>query len=165
MARSYQNYKQNLNEQEQKLLEIGQRVQPYEKNFVFVEKNIDIFTEFQDDQKNNIKIIFHRFKEGSESFEVEFTVNGFSGEAFKTDTKHFFKIISTVVEAINEFIDKYQPTQIFIEGYDKLGKQGQKDRIWLQYAKVNLKADNYTLGIHPKGFGLQKNSKSETNIN
>jgi len=159
MARSYQNYKQNLNEQEQRLFEIGQRVQPYEKDFVFIEKGIDILTEFKDDQKNNIQVVFHRFKEGSNSFEVEFTVNGFSGEAFKTDTKHFFKIISTVVQVINEFIEKYQPTQLFIEGEDKLGKQGQKNNIWMQYVKVNLNADDYVIGTYPKGFAIQNNKK------
>jgi hypothetical protein len=161
MARTYQNYKQNLNESEQKLYEIGQRVQPYEKDFWFSEKGNMIYTDFRDDQRNDISVRFHRFKEGSDSFEVEFAVNGYSGEAFKTDTKHFFKIISTVVQAINEFIEKFQPSQIFIEGEDKIGKQGQKDRIWIQYAKVNLKANDYVLGTYPKGFGLQKNNKIE----
>ena len=156
MAQSYFNYKQNLNENEQKLLEIGQLVQPYEKDFLFSEKGNMIYTDFKDDQKNNISVRFHRFKEGSNSFEVEFAINGFSGEAFKTETKHFFKIISTVVQTINEFIEKYQPTQLFIEGADKLGKEGQKDKIWVQYAKVNLDADGYVLGTYPKGFGLQK---------
>lgn len=159
MAQSYQNYKQNLNEQEQKLLEIGQLVQPYEKDFSFNERANTIFADFKDDQRNNISVRFHRFEKGSNSFEVEFGINGFSGEAFKTDTQHFFKIISTVIQAINEFIEKYQPTQLFIEGADKLGKEGQKDKIWLQYAKVNIKADDYTLGTYPKGFGLQKNIK------
>ncbi len=156
MAQSHSNYKQNLNENDQKLLEIGQLVQPYEKDFLFVELGNIIMTEFNDDQKNRVRIKFHKFKEGSNSFEVEFDINGFSGEAFKTETKHFFKIISTVVQAINEFIEKYQPTQLFIEGADKLGKEGQKDKIWIQYAKVNLEADNYVLGTYPKGFGLQK---------
>jgi hypothetical protein len=156
MAQSYINYKQNLNEDEQKLLEIGQLIQPYEKDFLFSEKGNMIYTDFKDDQKNNISVRFHRFKEDSNSFEVEFAINGFSGEAFKTDTKHFFKIISTVVQAINEFIEKYQPTQLFIEGADKLGKEGQKDKIWIQYAKINLDADGYVLGTYPKGFGLQK---------
>jgi hypothetical protein len=160
MARTYQNYKQNLNESEQKLYEIGQRVQPYEKDFAFIELGNTIMAEFNDDQKNKVRVNFHRFKEGSDSFEVEFDVNGYSGEAFKTDTKHFFKIISTVVQVINEFIKKYQPTQIFIEGEDKIGKPGQKDKIWVQYAKVNLKADDYVLGTYPKGFGLQKNNKT-----
>lgn len=157
MARSYQNYKQNLNEQEQRLFEIGQLVQPYEKDFLFIEKGIDILIEFKDDQKNNIKVIFHRFKEGSNGFEIEFTINGFSGEAFKTDTKHFFKIISTVIQAINEFIEKYQPTQLFIEGLDKEYKEGQKNKIWLQYIKVNLNADDYVIGNHKNGFMIQNN--------
>jgi len=159
MAQSYSNYKQNLNEHEQKLLEIGQLVQPYETDFYFSEKGNMVYTDFKDDQRNNISVRFHRFKEDSNSFEVEFAVNGFSGEAFKTETKHFFKIISTVVQAINEFIEKYQPTQLFIEGADKIGKEGQKDKIWVQYAKVNLDADGYVLGTYPKGFGLQKINK------
>lgn len=159
MARSYQNYKQNLNESEQKLLEIGQLVQPYDINFSFREVGNTILTYFRDDHQNRIGVMFHRFKEGSESFEVEFTVNGYSGEAFKTDTKHFFKIISTVVQIINEFIERYQPSQLFIEGDDKLGKKGQKNKIWLQYIKVNLKADNYVVGNNPNGFSIQNKNK------
>jgi hypothetical protein len=157
MARSYLNYKQNINEHEQKLLEIGQRVQPYEKDFLFSEKGIDILTNFKDDQQNNIDIMFHRFKEGSTGYEVEFTINNRSVEAFKTDLKHFFKIISTVVQAINEFIEKYQPTQLFIEGEDKPDKLGQKNNIWIQYIKVNLKADEYVVGNYKNGFMIQNN--------
>lgn len=157
MARSYQNYKQNLNESEQKLQEIGQLVQPYEKDFVFGERENTIMTEFNDDQRNRVRVKFHRFKEGSDSFEVEFDMNGHSGEAFKTNTKHFFKIISTVIQAINEFIEKYQPTQLYIEAFEKQGKIDQKNKIWIQYAKVNLKADDYIIGNQGNGFGIQKN--------
>jgi hypothetical protein len=157
MARTYQNFKQNLNESEQKLLEIGQRVQPYDTDFLFGEKGKMVYTDFRDEQKNEISVRFHRFKEGSNGFEVEFTVNNRSVEAFKTDTKHFFKIISTVVQVINEFIEKYKPTQLFIEGEDKEDKQGQKSTIWLQYIKVNLKADNYVVGNHKNGFMIQNN--------
>jgi hypothetical protein len=159
MAQSYLNYKQNLTESEQKLLEIGQLVSPYQTSFDFEDRNDMVKTVFKDDQGNIIDVRFHRFKEGSNSFEVEFTVNGFSGEAFKTNTKHFFKIVSTVVQAINQFIEEYQPSQLWIEGFDKPGKEGQKSPIWMQYAKVNIKADDYTLGTHLKGFGLQKNIK------
>jgi hypothetical protein len=63
MARSYQNYKQNLNESEQKLLEIGQLVQPYDKDFIFTESGNSIMTEFNDDQRNRIRVKFHRFKQ------------------------------------------------------------------------------------------------------
>jgi hypothetical protein len=159
MARTYQNFKQNLNESEQKLYEIGQRVQPYDTDFLFGEKGNMVYTDFRDEQKNEISVRFHRFKEGSNGFEVEFTVNNRSVEAFKTDTKHFFKIISTVVQVINEFIEKYKPTQLFIEGEDKEDKQGQKNSIWLQYIKVNLKADEYVVGNHKNGFMIQNNNK------
>lgn len=159
MAQSYLNYKQNLNEQEQKLLEIGQLVQPYEKDFTFNEIGNMIRTDFRDDQFNDISVRFHRFKPGSTGFEVEFTINNRSVEAFKTDTKHFFKIISTVVQAINVFISRYNPTQLFIEGEDKPDKVGQKNKLWLQYAKVNLNADDYVMGNYKNGFMIQTNKK------
>ena len=157
MARSYQNYKQNLNESELKLQEIGQLVKPYDSNFIFNEIGNMVRSDFRDDQKNDISVRFHRFKEGSTGYEVEFTINNQSIEAFKTDLKHFFKIISTVVQVINEFIEKYQPTQLFIEATNKPGKEGQKDKIWLQYIKVNLKADGYVIGNQGDGFSIQNN--------
>jgi hypothetical protein len=159
MAQSYLNYKQNLNESEQKLLEIGQLVPPYQEAFDFEDRGHMFITIFKDNKGNTIDVRFHRFKQGSNSFEVEFVINSFSAQAFKTDTKHFFKIISTVVHAVNQFIKEHQPDQLHIEGFDKPGKEGQKDKVWLQYAKVNIQADNYTLGISPTGFGLQKNIK------
>tara|TARA_R110000868_G_scaffold358790_1_gene620510 strand:- start:14 stop:496 length:483 start_codon:yes stop_codon:yes gene_type:complete len=159
MARSYKNYKQNLNEGELKLLEIGQLVQPYEKDFKFINDGINILTDFKDDKNNDIKVMFHRFKEDSESFEVEFMVNKQSGEAFKTNTKHFFKIISTVVQVINEFIQHYQPSQLYIDAFNKPNKEGQKNKIWMQYAKVNLKADGYVIGNQGNGFGIQNKNK------
>jgi hypothetical protein len=158
MAQTYLNFKQNLNEQEQKLLEIGQLVEPYETDFHFSEKGNMIYVDFKDHERNNISVRFHRFKEGSNGFEVEFTINNHSVEAFKTSVKHFFKIISTVIQIINEFIEKYQPTQLFIEALNKPGKEGQKDKIWLQYIKVNLKADGYIIGNQGNGFTIQKNN-------
>ena len=164
MAQSYLNYKQNLNESEQKLLEIGQLVPPYQETFDFEDRGHMFITIFKDNKANTIDVRFHRFKQGSNSFEVEFVINGFSAQAFKTDTKHFFKIISTVVHAVNQFIKEHQPDQLHIEGFDKPGKEGQKDKVWLQYAKVNIQADSYTLGISPKGFGLQKNKNNKLKI-
>ena len=156
MARSYINYKQNLNEQEQKLLEIGQLVQPYINNFNWVEQGNTIQTEFKDDKDNLIEVKFHRFKQGSTGFEAEFTINKNSIESFKTTTNHFFKIISTVVTAVNDFLKKYNPSQLFIEGDDKPGKEGQKNRIWIQYIKVNIEGEGYALGsMGSKGFALQ----------
>lgn len=161
MARTYNNYIQNLSENEQKLQEIGQLVPPYEKDFTFGEKGNMIYANFNDDEKNDISVRFHRFKEGSNGFEVEFAINNRSVEAFKTSTKHFFKIISTVIQVINEFIDKFSPSQLFIEGLDKEDKLGQKNKIWLQYIKVNLKADEYVIGNYKNGFIIQNNNKTQ----
>jgi hypothetical protein len=159
MAQSYLNFKQNLNESDQKLLEIGQLVDPYIKDFMFNEVGNTISTNFKDDQHNDISVRFHKFKKESSGYEVEFTINNKSAEAFKTDTKHFFKIISTVTHAINKFIEVYNPTQLFIEGMDKPSKEGQKNIIWLQYIKVNLDATDYVIGNHKNGFMIQKNTK------
>lgn len=160
MARTYLNYIQNLNESEQKLYEIGQRVSPYDTDFWFEERGNIIYTDFNDDQKNRVTVKFHRFKEGSSSFEVEFDINGHSVEAFKANLNHFFKIISTIVQIVNEFIEKYTPTQLFIEAINKPGKEGQKDKIWLQYIKVNLKANGYVIGNQGDGFSIQKNKNN-----
>lgn len=157
MARSYNNWKQNLNEQELKLQEIGQLVQPYTSNFNWKDEGNTIKTEFKDDKNNLIEVMFHRFKQGSNGFEAEFTVNKQGMEAFKTEMKHFFKIVSTVIYATNNFIKKYKPTQLLIEGLDKEGKEGQKNKIWLQYFKVNVEGDGYTIGNAKKGFMLQNN--------
>jgi hypothetical protein len=156
MARSYLNYKQNLNEQEQKLLEIGQLVKPYHTDFNFDESGHNISTMFKDDQENTIEIQFYRLDKNSNGFEIDFMINGNSVEAFKTSTKHFFKIISTVAHAINKFIETFQPTQLFIDALNKPGKENQKNKIWLQYVKVNLKADYYAIGNQGNGFTIQK---------
>jgi len=157
MARSLKNYRQNLNESEQKLQEIGQLIKPYQNKFKFEEKGNSIFTRFNDDQTNQIRVFFHRFKTGVNSFEVEFDINNQGVEAFKTTTKHFFKIISTVIAVINQFIEEYQPIQLYIEGLDKKRKVGQKNNIWLQYAKVNIKDQGYAIGLTDNGFMLQNN--------
>jgi hypothetical protein len=156
MGRSYNNWKQNLNEQEQKLLEIGQLVQPYISNFNWNEHGNTIQTEFKDDKDNLIEVMFHKFKQDAAGFEAEFIVNKNSIEAFKTNIKHFFKIISTVIYATNDFIKEYKPTQLFIEGEDKKGKEGQKNKIWLQYFKVNIEGNGYVIGNMNNGFMLQK---------
>lgn len=155
MARSYNNWKQNLNENEQKLQEIGQLVQPYTSTFSWKDEGNSIKTEFKDDKGNLIDVMFHRFKKGSNGFEAEFMVNKQSVEDFKTDTKHFFKIISTVIYATNNFIKKYKPSQVFVEGFDKPGKEGQKNKIWIQYFKVNVEGNGYALGNYKNGFALQ----------
>jgi hypothetical protein len=51
MAQSYSNYKQNLSESEQKLLEIGQLVPPYQSTFEFEDWGHMFITVFKDDEE------------------------------------------------------------------------------------------------------------------
>jgi hypothetical protein len=156
MARTLQNYRDNLTETEFILTEIGQLVTPYKRKFTFTELGNTISTEFIDDAGNTVKVYLHRFKTGSTSYEAEFNVNGMSISKVKTTKTNFFKIISTVIHSINQFIDEYNPTQIYISGDDTIGKEGQKNNIWLQYAKVNVTDSDYVIGNGPDGFMLQK---------
>ena len=59
-------------------------------------------------------------------------------------------------QKLQQFIDEYKPSQMFIEGSDKIGKEGQKNKIWLQYLKINIKDDDYVVGNYDKGIGFQK---------
>jgi len=158
MSQTLKNFRLNLNEDLKKLQEIGERVPPYETDFVFSNKPGIIYTSFKDDQNNTIRVQFHSTSTKTKSYEVEFDINGYSKEAFKTNMKHFFKIISTVVEIINEFIEKYKPYQLDIEPYEKTGKIDQKDKIWAAYASVNIKDKNYIMGKSPNGFSIQINT-------
>ena len=157
MARSLENYRANLNESDSLLREIGELVEPYQKKFTFIESGNTIKTEFPDGNGNKIQVYLHRFKTGSKSYETEFNVNNMSISRFKTTNTEFFKLISTVIHAINQFIVEYGPTQLYVSGDDTAGKEGQKNNIWLQYAKVNIKDSNYVIGNGPDGFMLQKN--------
>lgn len=156
MAVSLKTYKLNLNESQKKLQEIGQRLIPFQKEFEFTQGLQGIQSEFDDPQNNKIKVIFYEIK--SSCFEIDFEVNGTSfGDDVKMEVKQFFLIISTVVECVNNFIQEFDPNQLKIQGSDKTGKEGQKDKIWMEYIKVNIKDNNYIFGIESDGsFGLQK---------
>ncbi len=156
MARSFKNYQLNLNESQIRLREIGQLIKPYKTSFTWLKSLSFISTSFDDEFNNEIEVLFHKFSPNSNIYEVEFMVNKNSMEAFNTDLTHFFHIISTVIHTLNDFIEKFNPSQLLVEGMDKLGKEGQKNKIWKQYVKVNLKAEEYTIGDSKDGFMIQK---------
>lgn len=139
------------------LKEIGQLVVPYTRDFIFKQDSGFIKTNFEDDQSNEIVIMFHQHW-GSKvpRYEIEFSVNGFSVQSFKTSIKHFFKIISTVIYCINLFIDKYNPESLLIDGLDKYESPGQKNKIWIEYAKMNIKDRGYKIGHIKNGFEIRK---------
>ena len=157
MAQSLKNYQQNLTENQKKLFEIGELQKPYFDWFHFDKDGQQISTTFKDHEGNNINVYFHPMGVKTPSYEVEFTVNGHSKESFITNHAHFFKIISTVMGAINQFIKEYKPYQLLVEPDEKLGKENQKSKIWIQYAKMAIKDDGFILSKSPNGFSIQIN--------
>ena len=158
MAQTLKSYQLNLNESQVKLREIGQLVKPYQVNFKFDKEGNTISTNFYDEKNNIIDVYFHKQDYKTPTYEVEFNVNKYSDKAFTASTSHFFKIISTVVKIIEQFIEEFHPYQLYIEPDEVLGKNNQKYNIWLQYLTVNLKNKDYILGKIPNGFKLQINS-------
>ncbi len=147
------------NETKSRLLlrEIGQLVIPYTRKFNFKHGDGSIETVFKDDMSNSIDIIFHQhWGSNVYRYEVEFTVNGDSMQNFKTTTSHFFKIISTVIYSINSFIDIYDPDALIVDGFNKWDNRGQKNKIWLEYAKMNIKNNDYQIGQLSNGFEIRK---------
>jgi hypothetical protein len=155
LAQTLKTYQLNLNESQTKLKEIGQRVIPYTTNFSWVETPQQIKVEFKDHIGNTISVFFHITDAKYKIYEVEFNVNRHSRKAFKTNSSHFFKIISTVVEVVEQFIEKYSPFELQIEPDELVGKDAQKYNIWWEYLKVNIKDKGYILGKTPNGFTIQ----------
>jgi 5-hydroxyisourate hydrolase-like protein (transthyretin family) len=155
MAQSLKTYQINLNENQIKLKEIGQRVKPYSTNFNWVIDGNLIKTEFTDENKHLIEVFFHPVDIKNKIYEIEFNIDKYSSQAFKTSSSHFFKIISTVVEIVEQFINKFKPFVLVIEPDELKGKGEQKRKIWMEYLKVNLSNVDYILGKSPYGFNIQ----------
>ena len=156
MAQTLHSHQIALTESVKKLQEIGQRVSPYTTNFNWNQRsNGQVAVEFDNEQDNTISVYFHPVDIKHGIYEIEFNVNRYNSKAFKTSTTHFFKIISTVVEVVEQFIEKYKPFQLNIEPDELVGKSGQKYRIWMEYLKANIKDQGYILGKTPNGFTIQ----------
>lgn len=143
------------------LSEIGDPVPPYiTKDKIDIKDDSDYgdysFT-FKDQFDNSIKVCFICTDINNQSFEVEFMVNGNSVKALDTNISHYFKILSTVIEVINKFIEIYSPNTLLIDGIGvNQEKYSQKNKIYIAYAKNLIDDGEYSIGTLPKGFALQK---------
>lgn len=146
-----------LTESEMKIQEIGQRITPITSNFNFIQGSNGKEVSFEDSKGNKIKVMFYETEKPG-VVEIDFMVNNTSfGNNVNMSTQTFFLIVSTVIECINIYLDKYDPKQIKIEGSDKIGKDGQKNKIWKQYLTVGIKDKNYKIGEESDGnLYLQK---------
>lgn len=141
------------------LSEIVEPVPPYiKKENIEIEEDSeygDYSFSFKDEFDNNIKVTFTEYNDNC--FEAEFSVNGDAYDGIKTTMSHYFKILSTVIEIINVFLDEYDPNTIIISGIGTTDlKSEQKNRIYLTYVKNLIKDNEYIVANKNNGFLIQK---------
>lgn len=109
---------------------------PFKTNFDFKENSSEIYVDtFLDPQKNKIKIYFHKMS--NNVYMLDFTVNGHSGKApgINYSLKQYTILLSTIGKALSQFLLKYKPSALKIDGEDTIekelkGKKGQKINIY-----------------------------------
>lgn len=77
----------------------------------------------------------------SKEFNVSFTVGGSQHQYQKADLKSFNKLLKTVVECIKSFMQKNDPTALWIFGVDKKGKLAgdrQKNILYHALTRSNM---------------------------
>lgn len=136
---------------------------PFKTNFDFKENTDEIYDEFLDPYKNKIKVYF--YKGLINTYMLDFTVNGYSGKDINVDysIKKYSSLLATIAKATSQFLEKYQPNALKIDGEDTFekelkGKKGQKSQIYSYFAD-NLEINpNYMVSDRkPDGsFNLSK---------
>ena len=111
---------------------------PIKTIFNFIDKEDYIETEiFKDHKDNNIKILFYKLK--NDMYELDYSINGssFTNPDLDYTIKDYSILLNTVAKAIDQFLLKYNPLGLIIEGADYSGKLisnpkslGQKNRIY-----------------------------------
>ena len=140
MGLSFKIYKRKLQEQVSiydTLLEVFD-AKPFKTTFMFLRDEDDLYIpRFNDPKGNPININFYH--EGSGIYALDFTVNDTS---YKSNTTKYTLIdyttlLSTVAQAVTQFLEKYNPVGVLLTGtnvYEKIANkpqaQGQKDRIY-----------------------------------
>jgi len=82
------------------------------------------------------------------SYSFSFGVDGRTISVDKTSVRHYFQILSTVKEALMQFLEEVQPDYVDLAGADAKDKKGQKDNIYHQVIEKNaaeIRAIGYEL--------------------
>lgn len=66
-----------------------------------------------------------------------FSVEGSTQQGIKTSMSEYLRIMATIMIIIQKFIDEYHPEYIKLTGDDKVGANGQKNRIYMAYLDKN----------------------------
>ena len=136
---------------------------PFKTNFEFEEDPEEIFTKFEDLKNNKIRVIFHKMN--NNVYMLDFTVNGTSYKDSKVNysLKDYTTLLATVAQATSQFIDKYEPNALRIDGADSfekelIGKKGQKINIYDYFINNMKHKSDYSIQYKTNGnFDLIKN--------
>ena len=129
------------------------------------EENGDVKVEsFKDPLDNKIDIIFYNIK--NNLYELDFSVNmdSFSNFNLKYSLKDYSLLLSTVAQAVSQFLEKYKPTGLKIEGEDSFekiiknpDKEGQKNSIYKFFiSQIEDKGDYMIDKNIPNGIALMR---------
>lgn len=87
-----------------------------------------------------------------EGYIFSFSVEGSTQQGIKTSMSEYLRIMATIFEVLQKFIEEYHPEYIKLTGDDKVGATGQKNRIYMAYLEKNKSFLN-TAGYRVKHGG------------
>jgi len=128
---------------------------PFKSTFNFVEEEGLVYVpEFEDPQGNTIKIFF--WEQPQDAYVVDFTLNGssFGNKNIEYSLKEYTSLIRTIYEAVNSFLENYQPYALEIGGadsFEKIRKMGQKNSIYKYATKFLKPHPSYKVLFNPNG--------------
>ena len=132
--------------------EIGELTNPKFKkgDFHFHRFNENDYETFFYDEvlDKNVTIAAYANPMDETSYSFGFGVDGRTISVDKTSVRHYFQILSTVKEALMQFLEEVQPYYVDLSGADAKDKKGQKDNIYHQVIEKNaaeIRAIGYEL--------------------
>jgi hypothetical protein len=160
--------KQLLRENLDNINEIGNLsyYPPYikEGGFNIIKYGDDYEISFDEESGYDVKIDFIDLVSNKKTYVLAFSVGNNMIQKFKTTTKAYFKILSTVGEALLQFLSEYEPFLIIINGQDKEGSKGQKDFIYkniVENNKSRLNEKGYAFEVGPTSVKIFKEEKND----
>ena len=91
-------------------------------------------------------------KKNKDIFNLTFDVNGSETQGAKTDLRGYFKIMKTVLDYVNDFVDENRPFAIIILA-DEKSDQNIKKQYYGEILKKNINAEYRLLDNIKSNFG------------
>lgn len=132
---------------------------PLKTSFNFTNNGDNVSTEdFEDDQENQIRVLFHKMKHGY--YELDFMVNysSFSNTNLEYSTKEYSILLNTIAQAVNQFLNEYEPFGLKMSGTEDESKifkntifTGQKNRLYNYFVSKLDDREDYMVERTPNG--------------